>query len=76
MVPWNGLLVPAGTPADVVATLNDAVNEALRHPDVQRRLAEFGLDPMIDTPEAFRNLIEADLVRWREVASKVKVSLD
>ena len=76
LVPWNGLIAPAGTPADVVATLNGAVNESLRHPDVQRRLAEFGLEALPDTPEAFRKLIEAELARWRDVAAKVKVELN
>ena len=76
LVPWNGLLAPAGTPADVVATINGAVNESLRHPDVQRRLAEFGLDGLSDTPEAFRKLIETDLERWRSVAATVKVELN
>lgn len=76
LLPWTGLLVPAATPADVVATLNAAANRGLRHPDTVKRMQEMGYTPMVNSAESFRKLIEAELARWKAVAQEVKLSLD
>lgn len=76
LLPWTGLMVPAGTPQTVVTTLNAAINEGLRHPELQRRMAEVGLQPMATSPEAFRQMIVDEQARWREVAKQVNISLD
>jgi tripartite-type tricarboxylate transporter receptor subunit TctC len=76
LVPWNGMLAPAGTPADRVQILNDAINAGLRHPDTQKRLAELGLQALVVTPDGFRKHLESELVRWQEMATKVGVTLD
>lgn len=76
LLPWTGLMVPAGTPKEVVTTLNAAINAGLRHPDMVRRMNELNYNPLISTPESFKQMILDEQARWREVANAVKLSLE
>ena len=71
---WYGVLVPAGTPADVVNTLNAAIVKAVKKEDFSTRLAQTGADPIAETPEYFRKLLNDEIARWSKVvkASKAK----
>ncbi len=71
---WYGVLVPAGTPADVVATLNSVIVKAVQKEDFRARLAQTGADPIAETPEYFRRLLRDEIERWGKVvkASKAK----
>jgi tripartite-type tricarboxylate transporter receptor subunit TctC len=64
---WFGMAAPKGTPADVVATLNKAVNEALKDPNMIKRLAELGGAPMPGTPDEFGKLMAAEVAKWKKV---------
>lgn len=64
---WNGILVPAKTPQDVVNRLNAALNRILNHPDTKQLLAEQGSDPAPSTQAQFRDFIAAEIVRWRKL---------
>ena len=64
---WYGLVAPTGTPADVVARLNAAVNQALASPELVQQFAAEGALPMAGTPQAFGALIAREIPRWREV---------
>jgi tripartite-type tricarboxylate transporter receptor subunit TctC len=64
---WYGLLAPAGTPPDIVATLNRVAVEAMRDPVVQEKLAAQGAILVGDTPEQFRSFIEAEIRKWKQV---------
>jgi tripartite-type tricarboxylate transporter receptor subunit TctC len=70
---WNGLAVPAGTPRDVVLRLNREVNEALRTPRVQARMADLGVEARGSTPEAARALLESEIRRWSEVITRAGI---
>ncbi|MBV8836722.1 MAG: tripartite tricarboxylate transporter substrate binding protein BugD [Alphaproteobacteria bacterium] len=64
---WHGLWVPHGTPADVVAKLTAAVQDALADPSVKSRLAELGqeIPPReLQTPEALGKLQRAEIEKW------------
>jgi tripartite-type tricarboxylate transporter receptor subunit TctC len=71
---WYGVLVPAGTPADIVAMLNAVIVKAVQKSDFRSRLAQMGADPIVETPEYFRKLILEEIERWGKVvrASKAK----
>jgi tripartite-type tricarboxylate transporter receptor subunit TctC len=71
---WTGLVAPAGTPAAVIQTLNRAVNEALRSPEVIANLRRLGASGAPGTPEEFGALIASDVKRWAAMARKVKIS--
>jgi tripartite-type tricarboxylate transporter receptor subunit TctC len=64
---WQGLVAPKGTPPEVVATLNRAVNAALADPKVKARLDELGVIAMPGTPEDFGKLIAAETEKWGKV---------
>ena len=64
---YFGLYAPAGTPAEVVARLNAAINQALQAPEVVQQMAGEGATPMPGTPQAFGALIAREIPRWREV---------
>ena len=67
IVPWAGLFAPAGTPADIVARLNQEVVKALKSPDVQEAAAGFGFELNGGTPKEFAAAIDSDLARVSKV---------
>ncbi|WP_376099017.1 Bug family tripartite tricarboxylate transporter substrate binding protein [Roseomonas sp. CCTCC AB2023176] len=62
--PWYSFVAPAGTPAPVVAALNDAVNRALATPSVRDRLVAAGVTVTPGTPEAYAAFHRAEILRW------------
>ena len=70
---WNGLAVPTGTPADIVATLNTAVANALRSPEVQKFSSAAGMDARGMAPEGLRNRIKSDVAKWAQVIEKAGI---
>ena len=68
---WFGLLAPAGTPREVIATLAAGVARAAKDPDMRKRLEEQGGEPVGGTSEEFAALLREEVAKWAEV---VKVS--
>jgi tripartite-type tricarboxylate transporter receptor subunit TctC len=66
-VAWIGLLAPAGTSKDLIATLNREIGEAVRSPEFSARLEAAGVQPRTDTPEAFAAYIKAEFQKWGEL---------
>ena len=64
---WYGLLVPAGTPTEIIARLNREIAQILSAPEMRATLAGQGLDAVTSTPEQFGALMKADLTRWAQV---------
>ena len=64
---WIGLVAPAGTPADVVAKIEESVGRALRDPNVKAALEAQGLEPAPSNPAALKALMQEDMVRWSKV---------
>jgi len=70
---WNGLAVPAGTPAAVIDKLNQAVNAALRDPEVVKKLQALNLDPHPGSAQDALALLSGDIQRWNEVIDKARI---
>jgi tripartite-type tricarboxylate transporter receptor subunit TctC len=72
---WNGLFAPAGTPAELVARLSLSVQRGLQDPVLRRRMEDIGATPVGDTPEQFRQLVQAELQKWSQFvrATGIKV---
>ncbi len=70
---WNGLAVPAGTPADIVALLNRAVDGALKSPEVQKFSGEAGMDARSMSSDDLRNRIKNDVAKWSQVIEKAGI---
>ncbi|MGJ7545088.1 Bug family tripartite tricarboxylate transporter substrate binding protein [Variovorax sp. LT1R16] len=73
---WFGLLAPAGTPPAVLKTIQQAIAEAVRQPEVNKQMLDLGALPVANTPEAFAALVQADVAKWREVVKTTGVKLD
>ena len=67
MSAWQGLVVPAATPKEIVARLNAEVNLALQNPDLRQRLAAGGSEPLGGTSEQYAAYIRSELQRWSKV---------
>ena len=64
---WTGFFAPAATPRDIVMKLNGAVNTIVRNPEFNKRLAQLGADPVVESPEYFANFLKAEIERWAPV---------
>jgi tripartite-type tricarboxylate transporter receptor subunit TctC len=70
---FYGLVGPANLPQPIVAKLNDAMNKAAAMPDVAQRLEQAQFRPTTSTPSEFRQLMEKELAKWKEIGKTVKV---
>ncbi len=75
-VTWFGLYGPKGLPADLVARVNTAVNQALQDPEVKERLARLGIEPAGGTPQQFAALADADRAKWKKIITERKLTSD
>ena len=73
---YYGVSAPRGTPPDIVATLNKAINAALADPKMQKRIAEFGGEPLVLTPEGFGKLVADETEKWAKVVHTVGLSIE
>jgi tripartite-type tricarboxylate transporter receptor subunit TctC len=64
---WVGVLVPAGTPKDIISLLNREVVKIIALPDMKARLGELGYDPVASTPEEFAIRIKVEIETWAKV---------
>jgi tripartite-type tricarboxylate transporter receptor subunit TctC len=62
-----GIGAPRNTPRDIVETLNREINAILAEPAIRQRLIELGGEPLIQTPDAFGDMIKAETGKWRKV---------
>ena len=73
---WVVLQAPKGTPADVVAKLNDAIAKVLKLPEVRDQFANAGFEPMISSPAEITTLIQADMKRYAEVVKQSRITAE
>jgi len=71
---WNGLSAPAATPGPIVATLNQAIKEAMPSPDMQKRAAEMGMTMRWSTREEMTARMQADIRKWSAVIEKAGIA--
>jgi tripartite-type tricarboxylate transporter receptor subunit TctC len=67
VVTWNGLFVPAKTPADVIALLNAETRAVLAEGELARRFLDLGLEPRPSTPAELGELMASEVARWGRV---------
>lgn len=70
---WLGLLVPRGTPNEIVQRLHRAAAEALAMPEVRDRLAQSALTAVGSSPKEFEGFIRADLERWGKLGRELGI---
>ena len=73
---WFGLVAPDHTPPSVVQTLIKAFDEAAGTPSIQKQLELTGVEPGVETPQAFADVISADSAKWMGLIQRAHVRAD
>ena len=74
---WIGLFAPAGVPADVLATLQDATRKALAAKDLRDKLDQQGVEIAAPTtPDQFSKLLQDDLAKWARIVKASGAAVD
>jgi tripartite-type tricarboxylate transporter receptor subunit TctC len=72
---WFGLVVPAGTPANLVARIHDDVVKVLQRKDIRDRIVAMGADVAPDTPEAFGAYMKKESAQWAKVIKDANIHM-
>jgi len=70
---WNGLFAPAGTPNDVIQTLNKGIREVLGDAEVKQRLLDLGIEAAPSSPEELTARLRSDIAKWGKVIEQAKI---
>ena len=73
---WYGLFAPAKTPKAIVDQLNKALNQVLNDKEIIKRIEDHGADVETSTPEQLGALVKSELVKWKAVVAKAKLTAD
>lgn len=73
---WHGLVAPAGTPPEVIATLHDAAIKTLNDESVQTSLGKLGVDIVGKTPQEFQAYIESEIPKWTAIVKASGATLE
>ncbi|MBS0342429.1 MAG: tripartite tricarboxylate transporter substrate binding protein [Proteobacteria bacterium] len=71
---WFGLYGPKGLPADMVARVNKAANEALADAQLREKLSSLGIEPTQSTPEQLAKLAAQDTAKWKQIIIERKIT--
>ena len=71
----TGLVVPAGTPKEVIDTLHRALVAIMSAPDFKDRLAALGFEAVANTPVQFADWIKSEVAKWAKVIRDANITL-
>jgi len=70
---WTGIAVPGGTPPAIIERLNAELNQILKQPDVQAKLAELGAQPTGGSQADFDKHISAERAKWSKLIETAQI---
>ena len=73
---WFGLMVPAGTPKEIIDKISRDTAKALEAPEIKSRFEGLGMVPAASSPADFAKLIRDESVRWAKIVNERKLQLD
>lgn len=73
---WYGFFAPAKTPKPIIDQLNKALNQVLADKDVIKRIEDHGADVESSTPEKFGELVKSELVKWKGVVQRARLTAE
>lgn len=73
---WTGLMVPRGTPKDIVTRINAEVASVLKQPDTAERVREQGFDIVANSAEAAQSFMAAEVERWGKLVREANIKAD
>jgi tripartite-type tricarboxylate transporter receptor subunit TctC len=71
---WNGLVAPAKTPAALIDRLSRVAAQAAKTPDIREKLRQQGSEAIGSTPAEFRQLINGEIPRWRQLVKELGIA--
>jgi tripartite-type tricarboxylate transporter receptor subunit TctC len=73
---WFGLFAPAKTPQSIVDRISEETRKALAHPELAKRLADLGAEPLGSTPEAFTTFVRAEYAKWGKLIRDAGIKVE
>jgi len=73
---WYAFMAPAGTPADIVTKLNQAIDAVLAEKEVRSKLDELSLDVVGGAPAKVTELIKSDSAKWKKVIDDAGIKVE
>lgn len=73
---WFGIVAPAGTPEDRIATLAEAVNHAQNDPELQQQLRNQGVEIYRGDAEAYWNFMESEMQKWAQIVEEAGIEVE
>jgi tripartite-type tricarboxylate transporter receptor subunit TctC len=73
VVSWNALFAPAGTPPEIVNTLNSALRDILGDAEVKKRFIALGIEAKAGTPQEISARLKSDIDKWQKVIEKAGI---
>jgi len=73
---WNGVLVPARTPAGIIEQLHREIARVIALPDVRERMSGLGFEPVGSSPAAFGQFVREELVKWARATQEAGARAD
>ena len=76
VVNWHGMMVPAGTPRELMARLHAEIVKAMKVPEIREKMIAQGTDPVGSTPEEFGAFLKSESARWSRVIKDANIRAD
>jgi tripartite-type tricarboxylate transporter receptor subunit TctC len=73
VVAWNGLYAPAGTPQDIIDTLNAGLHQVLADPALKKRALDLGIDARASSPAELDARMRSDIAKWGAVIASAHI---
>ncbi|HTC97468.1 MAG TPA: tripartite tricarboxylate transporter substrate binding protein [Bradyrhizobium sp.] len=72
----TGIVVPAGTPKEIVELLSRTIAKGVAEPEVRERLAALGFRPVVNTPDEFAARIKLEIEKWGKVVRDANLKIE
>ena len=73
---WYSIVVPSGTPNDIIARLRSEIASALTQPDIQEKLAGLGAEPIGNTPAEFAAMLKVETAKWGKIVKDANIQVE
>ena len=70
---WAGILVPAGTPSEVISRLSQEISKVVNSPELRQRWVGQGLEPKVATPSELTVVIKSDVDKWTRIVKQAGI---
>ncbi|CAB3635075.1 Bug family tripartite tricarboxylate transporter substrate binding protein [Achromobacter pestifer] len=73
---WNAFFAPAGTPPEVLAALNAALQKTLASPELKERLVAQGTQLYTGTPDEYQRFIAGEKTKWAQIVKRANIKME